>query len=233
LPRLEKGESSIPNKALDEMGKMDLTEALSTPAMMGIVLKPHEFQRVMLVRIGEKPLADELDRKGEVFGPSSDVDESLQVNPDRIDRALKDLLQALGMVGERSVAATPLARRMERLEARRADPRKSVEKTASADPLMKKLSAAYNGYRRSIVKKAAAIEKFLVSDPQLAPESFGSSMVQAFAGGVDKTASSSVFSPDSLAYLTGAHHTDRAIHIADQGVRVSLAQTGALAEALY
>ena len=234
LPKLERSERAIPKDTLDRMGKMDLNHALSTPAMMGIVLKPREFQRIMLVRIGEKPLADELDQKGEVFGPSSEVDESLDVSPDRINHLLKELLQAMGLVGDRSVATTPLSRRMERLKERRTDPRlKNKEKAASTkEPLFRKLAAAYNGYRRNIVKKAAAIEKYLVSDPQLASELFGGGMAQAFAGGVSKTASSSVFSPDSLAYLTGAYYENRDLHLADAGVRASLAQTGALTEAL-
>lgn len=233
LPKLERSERGIPKETLNRMGEMDLGHALSTPAMMGIILKPREFQRVMLVRIGEGPLADELDQKGEVFGPSSDVDDSLDVSPDRIHHLLKELLQAMGMVGDRSMAATPLSRRMEKLKERRPDlyP-KETEKTASSEPVLRKLAAAYNGYRRNIVKKAAVIEKYLVSDPQLASELFGGSMAQAFAGGIGKTASTSVFSPDSLAYLTGAHHQNRDFHIADVGVRASLAQTGALAEAL-
>lgn len=231
LPKLERGEREIPKSTLDRMGEMDLGHALSTPAMMGIVLKPHEFQRVILVRIGEKPLADELDGKGEVFGPSSKVDESLDVSPDKVHHLLKELLQAMGMVGDRSVAATPMKRRLERLREHRRDPH--LEKKASArEPVLEKIAAAYNGYRRNIIKKAAVIEKYLVSDPQLASELFGGGMAQAFAGGISKTASTSVFSPDSLAYLTGAHHMDRDFHMADVGVRASLAQTGALAEAL-
>jgi hypothetical protein len=230
LPKLERGEREIPKDTLDRMGEMDLRHSLSTPAMMGIVLKPREFQRVMLVRIGEKALADDLDSKGEVFGPSSQVDETLDIEPDRVHHLLKELLQAMGFFRDRSAAAVPMSRRMGKLKTDRTDPK---EKTAaSKEPVLAKLAAAYNGYRRNIIKKAAVIEKYLVSDPQLATELFGGSMAQAFAGGIGKTASASVFSPDSLAYLTGAHHQNRDLHLADVGVRTSLAQTGALAEAL-
>lgn len=220
LPKLERGERAIPKDTLDRMGEMDLNHALSTPAMMGIVLKPREFQRVMLVRIGAKSMADELDQKGEVFAPSSEVDETLDVHPERVHHLLKELLQAMGFLNDRSAAATPLSRRSERLKEDRQDPK---EKTASAEPVLRKIAAAYNGYRRNIVKKAAAIQQYLVSDPQLASELFGGGMAQAFAGGIDKTASSSVFSPDSLAYLTGAHYENRNLHLADASVRASLA----------
>jgi inorganic pyrophosphatase len=227
LPKLERGERDIPKDTLNRMGEMDLGRALSTPAMMGIVLKPREFQRVMLVRIGERSMADELDRKGEVFGPSSEVDDSLDVSPDRIHHLLKELLQAMGLFRDRSAARHQLAARS------KVEPK--TEKTAqvsSKEPILRKLAAAYNGYRRNIVKKAAAIEQYLVSDPQLAPDVFGGSMAQAFAGGIGKTASTSVFSPDSLAYLTGAYHKDRDLHVADKGVVASLAQMGALTEAM-
>ena len=94
---------------------------------------------------------------------------------------------------------------------------------------MKKLASAYNGYRRSMLKKAASIAQFMTTDPQLRADLFGSSMVEAFAGGIDKVASTSVLSPDSLAYLVGAY-TDRDMHMTKDVVS-SLAQTGAVSEA--
>lgn len=230
LPKLERGERDIPKQTLNRMGEMDICQALSTPAMMGIVLKPHEFQRVVLVRIGETPLADELDQRGEVFGPTSEINSALNIQPDRVHHLLKELLQEMGFFRDRSVATAPLSRRIDKLKQERREPKQKV--AASNDPIFNKLSAAYNGYRRSIIKKAAAIENYLVSDPQLATELFDSSMAKAFAGGIDKTSRASVLGSNSLAYLIGAHHQDRDFHIADIGVRMSLAQTGALAEAM-
>lgn len=94
---------------------------------------------------------------------------------------------------------------------------------------MSKLAAAYNGYRRSILRKAASISNFITNDPQLRAELFGSGMVQAFAGGIDKVAKASVLSPDSLAYLVGAY-TSRDAYMTNEIVS-SLAQTGAVLEA--
>jgi hypothetical protein len=235
LPRLEKNERDIPNEMLDRMGDMDLKDALSTPAMMGIILKPREFQRVMLVRIGEKSLADELDQKGEVFGPSSDIDESLEMSPTS-NSLLKELLLALNLFRDRSAAHMLLSRRAVDVDKKHSVDSFDKEKTSSIryeeEPLMRKLSAAYNGYRRSIIKKAADIEKYLAFDPQLNSTLFGDSTVQVFAGGIEKTSSTSVFSPNSLAYLTGAHYQDRELHITDDDVKDSLARLGALAEAI-
>ena len=94
---------------------------------------------------------------------------------------------------------------------------------------MKKIAAVYNGYRLSLVKKATDIQTYLTLEPQLRVELFGASMAQAFAGGFDKVATS-VFGPDSLAYLVGAY-TDRDRHLSSKEAVMSLALTGAVAEA--
>ena len=95
---------------------------------------------------------------------------------------------------------------------------------------MNKLAAAYNGYRRNLIKKAAQMDSALTLDPQLRSDLFGSSMVKAFAGGVEKTGFASVLGPDSLAYLVGAFHEDRGFHVADPGIVAPLAQVGGFAE---
>jgi hypothetical protein len=95
---------------------------------------------------------------------------------------------------------------------------------------MKKLAAAYNGYRRALLKKANQISLFLTSDPQLCSNFFGGSLAEAFACGIDKVSSASVLGPDSLAYLAGAY-TDRDLHLSNAGVVASLAQMGAVLEA--
>jgi hypothetical protein len=229
LPRLESAEKDIPNDVLDTMGGLPTESALSTPTMAGMVLKPREFQRMILVSIGERPLADDLDSKGMTFGNTDDVDESIQLNEGSVDNGLMDILRRLGLVRDRSAAAPALsARSATSASADKPFRPLGPEKTASG-PLMSKLAAAYNGYRRSVLRKAASISNFMTTDPQLRAELFGSSMVQAFAGGIDKVATACVLSPDSLAYLVGAY-TDRDLHMTDEVV-ASLALTGAIAEA--
>ena len=41
----------LPNEVLDQLGHCPLHEALSTPGTMGMVLKPHEFQRIVIIRM--------------------------------------------------------------------------------------------------------------------------------------------------------------------------------------
>ena len=45
------------------------SKALSTTAGMGIVLRPSEFQRVILGSLGRRDLADSMDQLGHVFFP--------------------------------------------------------------------------------------------------------------------------------------------------------------------
>jgi len=223
LPRLEKTEKDIPKKILDEMGGLDLGSALSTAGLMGMVLKPREFQRVILIRIGEKPLADELDQEDKVFAPSEEVDESIPIAPDLMDGGLKKLL--MSMMGERSMASPALRRRAVRITIVTGPPsEKKVD-----DPLMKKIAAAYNGYRSNLIKKATQIRENLVSDSQLRSYLYGQSMAEAFAGGVGKTASADVMSPESFAYLVGAYQNPD-VPVSKEAM-TSLAQMGAFVEA--
>lgn len=228
LPKLESAEQDLPPNVLRMMSEMPLGAALSTPTMAGMVLKPREFQRVILMSIGERPLADELDSKGMTFGRSNDIDDSIQLDEGSVDDRLLGLLRRLGLVGARSAAAPALQSRSMAATAGQSAQSSNNEKVASG-PLMQKLAAAYNGYRRSVLRKAASISSFMTTDPQLRAEIFGSGMAQAFAGGIDKVANAGVLSPDSLAYLVGAY-TDRGLHMTNEVV-ASLALTGALVEA--
>ena len=95
LPHLENSEPSIPTELLNAMGSKDIRSGLATPAFMGIVLKPGEFQRIVLVSIGEKPLADDLESGKKVFGPTDEIDDSLSVDPSCMDEGIKKLLMSL------------------------------------------------------------------------------------------------------------------------------------------
>lgn len=196
--------------------------------MAGMILKPREFQRLLLIRIGERPLADELDQNNMTFGRSNEVDESIPLSESSVDSQLMSLLSRAGLVKDRSAAGPVLQRRS--MAASADAPFKSIGGENSSEPVLKKIAAAYNGYRRNVLRKAASISQFMTTDPQLRADLFGSSMAEAFACGIDKVASSaSVLSPDSLAYLVGAY-TDRDIHMTEEVVS-SLALTGAVAEA--
>ncbi|NDC22579.1 MAG: hypothetical protein EBZ49_00390 [Proteobacteria bacterium] len=62
-------EPVLPRDVLDSLGKQDLSKVMSTLSFMGILPKPQEFQRVVLISIGKKQLADDLDSKNMCFDP--------------------------------------------------------------------------------------------------------------------------------------------------------------------
>jgi hypothetical protein len=226
LPRLEQTERSIPPETLNLMARQGLGPAVSTPGMMGMVLKPIEFQRIVLMRMGEPGLADELDAKNMTFSPTQEIDESIPVDEGLSDPRIQELLQLMGLFRDRTIAEPALHKRVQ--EAAR--PAGMPAGTTGADPVLNKIAAAYNGYRRSLIKKASQIERTLELDPQLRAELFGESMVKAFAGGIEKRATVSVLGPDSLAYLVGAFHENRGFHTSDPGIVAPLAHVGGFAE---
>ncbi len=201
LPSLEKNEVTISRSALDEMAEHDLGSACSTAAMMGIVLKPREFQRLVLVRMGERELADDLDSRGQIFTESSSFDNSLSIDKEKLNPAIKELLSSL--VGLRSGFGFPLQMRIIRISS---TPKKTLPTESAIDhPLLNKVAAAYNGYRQSLVEKLSQAEEVIMNDPKLREEVFGDSLVNMFT----KTASTSILSPDSLSYFAGVHLQNR------------------------
>ena len=63
-------EPSIPNRVLDRVAGFPTSQIFSTIARLGIDLKPHEFQRIILIKQGQVKLANQLDRQRVVFDES-------------------------------------------------------------------------------------------------------------------------------------------------------------------
>ena len=95
--------------------KSDLSGVMSTLAMLGILPKPQEFQRIFLVSIGKKPLADQLESRNLCFDPMSS--EALPVHERLLslngDRFSEDVMGALKpFIADRSYATPHLAKRI-------------------------------------------------------------------------------------------------------------------------
>jgi inorganic pyrophosphatase len=220
LPKLEKAEGDIPKQTLDEMAKTGMVEALSTAASLGIVLKPQEFQRMLLVKIGEAQMANHLDAEGLVFAHSDRVDSSFAVTPAAVDQGLRDKLAQF--MPARSVVS-PLLEKRAFIASRSGGSGRPMRPVQGE--LHEKVAELYNGYRQSLVKRATFIDSSLVSDPHLSRTCGAESLVTAFAGGISKTSQASVLGPESLAYLIGAHYEDREFLVG------TLTQSGAHAAA--
>jgi len=146
VPLEETSRPDIPTEVLDQMGKCPLGDAISTPTTMGMILKPHEFQRITIIHIGKKPLADKLDEEGKVFAPTDSTDTSVPVGSEHFSDVIKKLL--LPLLEERSFLEPIATRRAIRVtisKPEEAQPEEAREPVKD-DPFLQKISAAYNGY---------------------------------------------------------------------------------------
>lgn len=70
IPEVKARERSLPREVLDRLGSLPLKEIFSTLPLLGVVPKPQEFQRIILIHAGKKDVADQLDRHNMCFDPS-------------------------------------------------------------------------------------------------------------------------------------------------------------------
>lgn len=202
LSGLESSEPNISKALLNQVAeKHDVGTACSTAGMLGIVLKPREFQRIVLIRMGEKNLADDLDANNSVFRPSQNFDDSVSVDKDLLSVELMRVLS--GLMSSRSGLGAPLRDRVIGLST---SSKKVLPTDSPVDhPLLNKMGAAYNGYRRNLLQKLSQAEEVIQNDPQLRDTVIGNSLVNMFM----KTASSPIVSLDSISYFAGAHLQNR------------------------
>jgi hypothetical protein len=195
LPGLAASEPDLPTETLDAMAEHPLPAALGTASSMGIVLKPREFQRIVLIRMGEQPFADELDAGHQVFAPSHEEIKA-PTDPSALVNEIVYLLSKL--VAQRSAFQPHLTSRNMRAKRNFSLPTPSTVE----HPLLSKVSAAYNGYRRDVLLKLSQAKESVQSDPTLWETMVSKDLVNMFS----KTASSSaIVDLDSVAYLMGAH----------------------------
>lgn len=198
LPALEASEPDIKSETLDEMAeKSPLKEIVGNSMGLGIVLKPHEFQRIVLIRMGERDFADELDSSNGVFRRVDGVNSMLDADPSVHGSRLLELLKPY--LSSRSGFGEPLKHRSVKVSVEKIPlpTRKPIE-----HPLLDKVSAAYNGYRQNIMTKISKVEAVVESDPTLREQVYGVRLSSLF----DKTATTaSILSPDSVTYLQGAY----------------------------
>jgi hypothetical protein len=70
IPEVKAKEPVLPRELLDRLGSHKLQDVMSTLAMLGILPKPQEFQRIMLISVGKRDIADDLDSKNMCFDPA-------------------------------------------------------------------------------------------------------------------------------------------------------------------
>ena len=147
-------EPDIPSNTLNQLADQapSLRAALAAPSACGMVLKPHEFQRVVLRHGGMGPLADHYDNQGLSFTPSMQGGGfPQQVGSVPIPVVMQLVGMLLGMVQSRSIAPPVMRRRI--IMSFRPQPMIPAPAEAS-DPMLDKLAHAYYDYRSSALEAA-------------------------------------------------------------------------------
>lgn len=163
-------EPDLKDSVLRGLAKHPLEKSLTTAAAGGIVLKPKEYQKVILIRIGKPDLANRLESAGHVFSPSSLVDKSIRLGaPSDHSSSIRDML--LGSIRERSMFEPVIKRRIiiikstgsstdpqnRRMLVMRKSGAAEVSLTDEETSLLNKIAAGYNGYREQLLEKISSI----------------------------------------------------------------------------
>jgi hypothetical protein len=144
IPLLTETEPDLPRPILDRISEHS-PRGLATAATLGIVLRPREFQRVLLQQFGQGHLADTLEDRGVVFS-RSDEEEPLPLTERDFNPVLAHFLAPF--MGARSCLGPCIEARIAVVGM------PSVKKEAQASlssELLRKIGAAYKGYRRSVM----------------------------------------------------------------------------------
>ena len=204
VPILTRREQSLPTKLLNSLGQLPMCNTLSTLAGMGIPLRPREFQRITLVQLDQKPLADEYDRRGIVFSKTASVDE-MEMGEEFFLPILAR--QLLPLMEKRSALAPYIERRVVVFSGR---PEETVDPPAShPSELLRKIGSAYNGYRNQAMELAASTQTLLGSELV----SSESDLCKLAAAQPEE-----VFTPLSYKYLNNAFWDECSVGVSSSGV---------------
>ena len=216
MKRLERADADLPTNLLDSMschgdGSKGMGELLSSAGSLGIVLKPREFQRIILIRIGQKPMADDLDRRNCVFGPVDEIDDSVPMGGDHIADVIRHLLAP--HMGNRS-CLSPIFRRRVISVARPGSSGISRETPPieEKNAILDKVAAAYNGYRMGLIGMAPEIITHDEVDGRVLEALHADDLIDAFSGEktaglgpVTRTALPLLLALGPLIYLSASH----------------------------
>lgn len=164
VPPMGDDEPSLPKGLLDRMGEKPLDRSLSTSTCMGMRLKPREFRRIVLIRMGKKGLADKLDSSGADLPASFDEESPGTMGIDAFDDDLAKMLEPL--LGERSWLG-PMAVKKINITIMRGGP------SADEPEVQRKVAAMYNGYLKQaslLVERAPLV---LARRPSLRASVYG------------------------------------------------------------
>ena len=153
VPLLNAAEQDLPDELIGRMSAMPMGDVVGTTTAMGMVLRPREFQRIMLSGMGLGQEADRLEQDGVVF-PKVDIGH-VEGQLGGFSPALARLLAAV--LPDRS-AFSPFVD--QRLTIVVVGP--TTKRPAASHPsaLLRKIGQAYDGYRKMAIRSLPeAIDK--------------------------------------------------------------------------
>ena len=172
------------------MARLPLSGILSTTAGMGIILKPREFQHIVLTQLGRGNLADDLGKQSLLF-PRTEERELVEMSPGAFMPALARLL--LPLMATRS-ALGPLIEGRVVMGGKQGS---VVPASSHNSGLLRKIGAAYNGYRQGVMSLVTSAQPLLASTGE-------SGELCKMAA----VATEELFTPLSVAYLSQAYFND-------------------------
>lgn len=158
VPVLTKSEPDLPKDIIDALGHSPLESALSTPTGLGMVLRPREFQRIMLLQIDRRDIADDLEHRNIVF-PKTEEKEEVTMGPSFFSSVLAKMLAP--MMASRSALGPSIEKRV--LMSRGSVDESEKRATSHSSDLLRKISAAYNGYRQNVMELVANSQELISS----------------------------------------------------------------------
>lgn len=226
-------EPSIPNSLLNSLGFAGLPQALSTCTGMGMILRPREFRRIVVVaNTGRPSMADDLDSMFGGMSPSTEVTPChSMMAKDYFVQALAHML--LSLVKDRSTFAPVIRKRMiiARITPKdHSDVHNSVlsDLPAPDHPFLNKIAALYNGYRLSVLNNMEKLShEMLANYPTLVHDVLEDDLLDRMAGLHTKTAGR-MYDIPSVAYWIHAHGFEPSTLQSDPETRHLLKQAASL-----
>jgi len=204
IPLLTKSEPDIPENVINALSAIPLSNALSTVSGLGMVLRPREFQRIVLVRSGNAPLADMLESQNMVF-PKVEESSPCSMTPDGFMPALARML--LPLFEQRTALAPAVERRVVLIDTDAGS--KAEPPSSHSDELLRKIGAAYNGYREQLMEMAPYAQDLI----KRATTSKDYDLAK-----VASADPSAVFTPLSYSYLRDAYKDELSFAYTNRGM---------------
>lgn len=183
-------ERDLPDDVLHRLSDSPLESMLATLGSAGVVLRPREFQRVVLIQGGMGDLADKLDSRGSVF-PRCSADPDFHLSHgDILPDVVKEILPFLP---QRSALKEPLHIRVVISSGAEPPPVKTAAAPSLLSEPLRKISSRYTSYRSQLMETLSHAPTFL---------SFASDT--GIGGKVASKLASELFSPLTVGYIQSA-----------------------------